>query len=186
MALNCLLVLVLLLSFGMAYPPLAIMLLLNVVLTTLVKQICLHYHQQQIQALPECFAVWDAILTYELKDVRGILFSSRSFIVFFSTCFVGFFIFAMVSGIDTTLTIFLITFMICMGYASRIVCRIIWTHFPNVVYGSKSSVDDDIELPSVTLVNNDSWPLVLQSKTLRSSEMPPETALNPMQNVDMN
>lgn len=47
-ALNNLLIFVLLVTFGLAYPPLAVMLIINVTVTSLVLQLCMHTHFTQL------------------------------------------------------------------------------------------------------------------------------------------
>lgn len=101
--LNNYLKLVLMTSFGFAYPPLGIILGLNIFITTLLIQVCLHFHHVQVSAIPGALPIWEAIVSYELIDIHGILLGGRSFLALMSFCFVSIFIYDMTSTSDPTL-----------------------------------------------------------------------------------
>lgn len=93
-AINSVLVLALLLSFGMAYPPLALLLLCNIFISTLAYQLSVHYHAVQIRALsPACQDAWARIVVSELSIIQKVIFSSRSAVFLFSSIFASFAIF---------------------------------------------------------------------------------------------
>lgn len=88
----CLLVvLVLLLTFGVAYPPLALILVFNMALTTLAFQLTLYIHSKQIVYLPpECFVVWLTICEDEIANMHKIIYGSRTVIYMFAAFFACF------------------------------------------------------------------------------------------------
>mgnify|MGYP003386367858 CR=1 FL=1 len=95
LALNWLLMLILLFSFGLAYPPLAVMLLISVVTSTLVLQLCVHLHHQQVSSLPEssdCIGAWNEVLIYEMWKIDRILLGSYDYLILFSNIFLSMFL----------------------------------------------------------------------------------------------
>jgi hypothetical protein len=104
-SINCVLLLTLLFSVGVAYSPLAIMLLLNITCTTLAFQLSIYYHSQQIKLLPaECMAPWCEVLTSEIGDMHKIVFGSRTTIYLFSSVFVALGIYDMIESTNFPLT----------------------------------------------------------------------------------
>ena len=117
-SLNCVLLLTILLSFGVTYAPLAIMLLLNITLTTLAFQLSIYYHSEQIKSLPpECLSPWCAILTAEVCDMHKIIFGSRTAIYIFSSMFVTFGLYDMAEILNFPLTISLM----CMVFLVTVI-----------------------------------------------------------------
>jgi hypothetical protein len=87
-AIDNLILLFLLLSYGIAYPPLGILLLLNICMSTVSLQMIIYYHFQQIALLSEeCQQLWYIILNKEIKDFVNILFGSRTLLFVYSGCF---------------------------------------------------------------------------------------------------
>lgn len=71
LALNSAVIYALLLTFGVAYPPLAVILVINIVSNTLLLQLCIHYHYGQIQALVGAAA---AAVPPPVEEVRSSTF----------------------------------------------------------------------------------------------------------------
>ena len=112
---NCVLLLTLLVTFGVAYSPLAVMLMVNITFTTLAFQLSIYYHSEQIQALSsECTDAWYKVLVDEIKDMHKIIFGSRTAIYIFSSMFVSFGIFEMVATRDFGLSLTLMILMVVL------------------------------------------------------------------------
>jgi hypothetical protein len=89
-SLNCVLLLTLLVTFGVTYAPLALMLLLNIVLTTIAFQMSIYYHAEQVKFLPpECMEPWVVVLKAEIRDMHKVVFGSRTAIYVFSSVFIA-------------------------------------------------------------------------------------------------
>lgn len=101
LAVNNVMIFSLLLTFGISYPPLAIILATNVVLNTLVFQVCAYKHHQQAASNPGCLKIWKLVLATESKDVYNVLFGSRTFLYVFSAMFAALFLFDISVGQDT-------------------------------------------------------------------------------------
>lgn len=102
-ALNNTLKIALLVSFGFGYPPLGVILVLNIIITTLSLQLCLHFHHAQAAAIPGALKLWELIVSYELVDIYDIMLGGRNFLVILSVLFVSIFVFDMSSSSDPSL-----------------------------------------------------------------------------------
>lgn len=87
---------VVMLTFGLAYPPLAVMVCIFIVTSSLVLQVSVHSHFIQLvqlsTLLPGVSGVWEEIMSLEFVDVPEILFSSLNAAFVCSALFVGAFI----------------------------------------------------------------------------------------------
>jgi len=97
LALNSTVILTLLLTFGLAYPPLAVVLVLHIIASTLVLQLCIHHHRIQIGSLnrKRVDYLWSEILQAEMRDMHRIVFGSRTLMVLCSYVFICLFLFDM-------------------------------------------------------------------------------------------
>ena len=82
----------LLLTFGLGYPPLALLLLLSLTVQTLVLQLCIHNHYQQVVNDKELLRDWNQMLRFEMQYLYEILSGSSSLSFILSSLFVGFFV----------------------------------------------------------------------------------------------
>jgi len=142
-AMNNLMILVLLVTFGLAYPPLALMLVINVTVTSLVLQSCIHAHYTQlagVEALAAVSARWQAMLASEFRYFHDILFGSRSFILFSSSAFLSLFLYDMTGTAKPRMATGLIVVLIALPYAHRLACRYYVLHYSS---SSRQSIDID-------------------------------------------
>ena len=87
-ALNFVLLLVLLLTFGISYPPLALSLLLNVVITIVAFQLSMYLHSLQVARLsPKCQRVWTIVVREETAVAHKIIYGCRTVVYLFSCVF---------------------------------------------------------------------------------------------------
>ena len=90
--LNYLMTLMLLVTFGLAYPPLAVVLVVCLVLQTIITQVCIHLHREQMRLMPKLYHQWHDIFTEEVLLTGKILFGRRPFIYVFAVLFISFFL----------------------------------------------------------------------------------------------
>lgn len=116
MALNSAVVLTLMLTFGLAYPPLAVVLALYIVASTLVLQLCVHEHRVQIVNLnnPKIEYLWSEILSFEIRDVHKIVFGSRTLMVVCSSLYMFIFLLDMAYNLNSIVLYCLLLFMFCL------------------------------------------------------------------------
>lgn len=80
-ALNCVLSLVIMLTFGFCYAPLAIVMLVNIFATMGAYRTCIHVHSMQLTRLPaECQRLWVAILRRETELLQKIMYGCRTLV----------------------------------------------------------------------------------------------------------
>ena len=128
LAVNNVMIFGLLLTFGISYPPLAIMLAANVVLNTVVFQACVYKHYQQAAAIPGCLKIWKNILGNEARDLYNVLFGSRTFLYVFSAMFAALFFFDISIGEDT---LGALAFLILI-YTGRLVAMYLRRAYPRL------------------------------------------------------
>jgi hypothetical protein len=118
----------LMVSFGFAYPPLGVILGLNMVFCTLSLQLCLYYHHAQVLKIPGALKVWETIVSFELIDVHDIMMlSMRFFLVVLSFTFISIFVVDMSSVSNPllpvklllSLSVILIILCACFFYLRR-------------------------------------------------------------------
>ena len=81
-----------LLTFGVGYPPLALLLLLSIVLQTLALQIGLHYHYLQVNKNPTMHDAWNKVVHIEISDLGILLTDTLNLSVVLSCLFILLFI----------------------------------------------------------------------------------------------
>ena len=99
-SMNCIMLLTLLLTFGLVYPPLACILLINVFISTLAFQLSIHYHSNQMSGSGldlACHTAWHVCLYNEVSMLHKIIFGSRLVILMFSALFAAFVLYDTVS-----------------------------------------------------------------------------------------
>ena len=101
----------LLVTFGLGYPPLAVLLLLSVTLQTLSLQLCVNNHYHQVVNNKELYDVWSKIVAIELRDLYIELSTSSSLSFLLSSLFVGFFVIDMTFNSNQIAVIILPIFM---------------------------------------------------------------------------
>ena len=62
------------LTFGLAYPPLALVILISLFLQTLSIQLCLHFHYDEVKDNPSLYIEWQSQWMSELTLVEAVLF----------------------------------------------------------------------------------------------------------------
>ena len=82
----------LLLTFGVAYPLLALLLLISVTLQTLVLQVSIHNHYLQVLDHPSLYKAWNKVLEIETKGFANLLSSTLRPSIALSSVFMVFFI----------------------------------------------------------------------------------------------
>ena len=118
-SLSICIVLVLLLTFGLAYPPLAVILLANLALTTLAFQLSLYVHSKQVVDLSEeCFEIWLRICEDEICDMHKIIYGSRAVIYVFSAFFACFAIYDITALYDYDLSLVLASLLVVLTIGS--------------------------------------------------------------------
>jgi hypothetical protein len=90
--LNYLMMLMFIMTFGLAYPPLAIVLMVCLVLQTIIMQVCIHLHREQMREMPRLYHQWNDIFTEEVLLTGKILFGRRPFVYVFAVLFISFFL----------------------------------------------------------------------------------------------
>jgi len=112
-AIHCVLVLTLLLTFGLAYPPLGFVLIVNIVLHTLVFQLSVFYHYKQMGRLPsECVEIWKLVLMDEIRMMHKVVHGSRTAMYIFCSVFVGFALYDVMAENSSQLAVSLICCLI--------------------------------------------------------------------------
>ena len=92
------------LTFGIGYPPLSVLLLVSITLQTLTLQIGIHYHRLQAVNYPELYKVWTKILEIEVTGLEKQLTRTLSLSLMLSTLFILFFILDMTWNLHNTST----------------------------------------------------------------------------------
>lgn len=102
---NSVVMLTVLLTYGIAFPPLACICALNIVVTCLSMQLFIFHHYQQFKlrmnstnpliagSARECYNVWSDIVANEIKESYSILFENRTFLYLISVLSLMMFIF---------------------------------------------------------------------------------------------
>lgn len=97
-AMSCVLLLTLLLTFGVTYPPLAVLLLACICLVTLAFQLSIYFHYRELEALDAaCYPIWEKILADELRDLHRIIHGSRTAVYVFASVYAAFAVFELTS-----------------------------------------------------------------------------------------
>ena len=109
LAFNLLTMLFVLLTFGVAYPPLAVIILLCVTFQTISVQLCMHYHHLQVRHSEEWLALWQQIVQHDIEEVTAVLFNYNSYYLACLLCalFVSCFLIDMTVATDWLLTVLL-------------------------------------------------------------------------------
>jgi len=90
-ALNCVLSLVVMLTFGFCFAPLAVVMLLNIVATVAAYHTCIYFHSLQVVKLSkECQTLWAAILLRETAVLQKIVYGCRTLVYLFCCLFACF------------------------------------------------------------------------------------------------
>ena len=121
--------LVMLVTFGMAYPPLAVFISLYLITSTLTMQICLHYHFMQITSLSKTdiplYLLWNAIVGLELKTINEIIFGVNQSAALLCGCFFCMFF------VDMTYT-WIVSVSVIISTCGIILFRMYWdSHVKN-------------------------------------------------------
>ena len=87
------------LTFRMAYPPLGIVLFLDIVLLSLLRQLCVYNHYQQVKEFPDKYTIWNQALKAEIRDLVSMLFVPKPLTLVLTAVFVVIFIYDIVMGI---------------------------------------------------------------------------------------
>ena len=110
LALNAMTMLLVLFTFGLAYPPLAVMILVSVTMQSISVQLSVHYHHRQVMTHDaEWASLWNEIMQLELEDLPTILFDYKSYYLAFLSCsvFVSCFLVDMTISTNSMLSILL-------------------------------------------------------------------------------
>ena len=140
----------LLLTFGLAYPPLAVLLLISVTLQTLALQMCVHSHYQQVVNDQELYKLWNEILDLEMNQFNLTSFGSTVSAFILSSVFIGFFIIDMTfnSSSSSVLVIVLPILLVSCTIMMLICYRVISTSIASQMSNATSAVS--IELTNAT------------------------------------
>ena len=150
LALNYSVVFTILVTFGFACPVLAVVLVVNIVASTLVLQVCMYQHYRQAQALG-FVKVWTDVLVKETRDVHKIIYSSRAVIVLFSALFATLFIFDMTFYHDTSLLIYLVVLLLGGVFGLVRLARYGYKHYPHLRHARSRSFSGSNE-PSKQII----------------------------------
>ena len=82
----------LLLTFGIGYPPLAVILFISITLQTLVLQLGIHYHYLQSEKHPVLYKAWNKVLEIEIQNFGTYLSETLYLSIVLSSLFVTAFI----------------------------------------------------------------------------------------------
>ena len=118
----------LLLTFGLAYPPLAILLLISISMQTIVLQVSIHYHYLQVVYNAFLYKAWSKVLEIELSDLSSQLSGTLTLSIRLSSVFVSFFLVDIISSdrnasYPDTVIIVPVVFILCTGLILAIVSR---------------------------------------------------------------
>lgn len=123
-SMNCIMLLTMLLTFGIVYPPLSCVLVTNVFMSTLAFQLSIYYHSLQIAKLDvDCRAAWHICLYNEISILHKIMFGSRLVILLFSSLFAAFVLYDTVSLDSRSIAWLLIGLVIGSTYIAIHICR---------------------------------------------------------------
>jgi len=106
---SCSVSLLFLITYGAAYPPLAVILCMDMVFTTALRQLCVHQHLQQLQALPELLSSWTAGLRVDMLRMSTVLFGPKPVILILAAAFASIFIYDIASSVSKTLAVVLVS-----------------------------------------------------------------------------
>jgi hypothetical protein len=84
--------LVVLLTYGIAYPPLGFIIFVDVVLTTVLMECCVAAHFARIQRDSARLELWDKLIMYELVELSKTLFEPKPFAFILAAIFVCIFV----------------------------------------------------------------------------------------------
>ena len=107
----------LLVTFGIGYPPLAIILMISITLQTIILQISIHYHYNQAIQHADLYKAWSKVLDIETNGLNKQLTRTLSLSIILSSLFILVFILDMTWNHHTTNTFILLPllFMIMTG-----------------------------------------------------------------------
>ena len=88
----------LLLTFGVAYPPLSIIIFVDLVLLSLLRQLCIHKHLEQLEHLPDMLKQWDIGFEIEMDHLITTLFNPKPVTSTLTAMFISLFVFDMITG----------------------------------------------------------------------------------------
>lgn len=97
MSISMIVAMLLLVSYGVAYPLLAIVLVANCVLLSLVREVCIYRHYDQVKSCDAIRRQWYEALILEMDQVKTILFSQKSGLVLLVPIFIAIFLYDMTS-----------------------------------------------------------------------------------------
>lgn len=141
LAVTCITLILMLLTFGVAYPPLAFIIFMSLVLQTLILQLCVRNHYMQLQHYPDLITVWNIVLEYEMRELTEILSGSRILAFLFSSCFISLFIIDMVTNVDRHLAIILPCVLISSTLCILIIYQVYEHMYPNNPNNPNESTD---------------------------------------------
>ena len=145
--------LTLLLTFGIVYPVLAIALLMNVYLNTLVLQLSIHYHSLQVQLLnTECQSIWMKILHNELIIFHKVIFGSRTLVFLFCCFFISCAILEMCAFKNVTIGFIIITVLLLCTISSTKLCKYIQNNI--LVNSTKDNRQISISGMEMNIINH--------------------------------
>lgn len=158
---------VVLLTYGLAYPPLACFICVYIVMSTLIIQVCIHAHSVQVEQLSGfrkhhgIDRLWHRVLAREMEGADEILYDSTYIGVIISICFVGFFV------ADTTISS--ITSIAISGIiAFGLVARFVYWHKTNEKPVPSGQSSQGMEMNRLTLPAKSSQLGVLQEENADS------------------
>ena len=106
----------LLLTFGVAYPPLSIIIFADLVLLSLLRQLCIHKHMEQMEHLPDMLKQWNIGFEMEMGHLMTVLFNPKPVTSTLAAMFTSLFVFDMITGSETdTLAIKLCAVLVAWG-----------------------------------------------------------------------
>jgi len=181
---NSVVILTVLLTYGVAFPPLACICALNIIVTTLSTQLFILHHYQQfrlrmespnrrlVHSARECYTVWSDIVANEIKDSHSILFENRTFLYLISVLTMLLFIYDATTSNGENEWVYSTMICIVIGvYLSR-VCVIVMRrvnppvtcddNYINVQYNSTRSGSGETVRVNVNTIDN---PILRQSES---------------------
>lgn len=107
----------LILTFGIAYPPLSVVIFADMIMLSVVLQLCISRHLQQLADQPDLMKDWNIAFKIEMGQLMTILFNPKPVMSTLSAVFVALFLYDMISDSDKQpkLAIIYCMVLICWG-----------------------------------------------------------------------
>lgn len=88
----------LILTFGVAYPPLSIVIFADLVLLSVLRQVCINQHLEQLKDHPDVLKQWEIGFKMEMGHLMTVLFNPKPVTTSLAAIFISLFLYDMMTG----------------------------------------------------------------------------------------